>query len=173
MAITRPILGAVPAGLVLLVLAAVFGVLAVVLRREGASSASSACWLVTALVVGAPLCLSLVTVGHAFAQHHVRWMWAFGAFMDVVLLWSLAELVVRRWPRFDRAASVVPLVLLIGLSVAAVPYFAQQQGPVADYASMPALAPRLPRPRTPARQRPRRLRHVATSGSSSRTAAPS
>ena len=45
----------------------------------------------------------------------------------------------RRWPRFDRAASVVPLVLLIGLSVAAVPYFAQQQGPVADYASMPAL----------------------------------
>ena len=138
-AITRPILGAVPAGLVLLVLAAVFGVLAVVLRREGASSASSACWLVTALVVGAPLCLSLVTVGHAFAQHHVRWMWAFGAFMDVVLLWSLAELVVRRWPRFDRAASVVPLVLLIGLSVAAVPYFAQQQGPVADYASMPAL----------------------------------
>jgi hypothetical protein len=114
-------------------------VLAVLLRRQGATSASSACWVATGTVLGAPACLTLVTVGFAFAPHHVRWLWAFGVFLNVVVLWAVMELVVRRWPRIAPAGVVMPVVALVVTAGATVPYFAQPQGPVADYWSMPAL----------------------------------
>jgi hypothetical protein len=137
--LTRPLLGAVPAAFALAALVGVLALLAVVLRRQGSRSASSACWLAASLVAAAPLCLSLVTVGVFFAPHHVRWLWAFGAFLDVTIVWAILEVVVHRVRRLERAAAVAPLVLVVGLSVAAVPFHAQQQGPVSDYWSMPAM----------------------------------
>jgi hypothetical protein len=139
LAVNGPLPGGVTATLALAAVAIGFGVLAVLLRRRGLTSASCACWLAAALVVAAPVCLSLVTVGFAFAPHHVRWLWALGAYLNAVLLWAVVELVVDRWRRLARAAAVLPLALVVGLSVGAIPYLAQQQGPVVDYWSMPAL----------------------------------
>lgn len=135
--------GVLPSGVMaalgLAVVAVGLAVLAVLLRRQGATSVSSACWLAMATVLGAPVCLSLVTVGFAFAPHHVRWLWSFGVFLDIVVVWGVVELVVHRWRQLTPVAVGAPLVALVVLSGATVPYFAQQQGPVADYGSMPAL----------------------------------
>jgi hypothetical protein len=128
--VTRPLVALAPAVLGLVALAGALGVLAVLLRRQGSTATSAACWLAMGLVLAAPLCLSLVTVGLFFAPHHIRWLWAFGAFLDVVA---------HRWRQVGRFATIVPVVLVVASSLAAVPYLAQQQGPVADYASMPAL----------------------------------
>ena len=83
---------------------------------------------------------SLVTVGLFFAPHHVRWLWTLGGPRQ------------RRRAVGGRRARRAPLATAPSppsrscrspwpsvLSVAAVPYLAQQQGPVADYAAMPAL----------------------------------
>ena len=59
--------------------------------------------------------------------------------VNVVVLWAVAELVAHRWRGAVAAVSIVPIALATVLSVAAVPYHAQPQGPVADYAAMPAL----------------------------------
>jgi hypothetical protein len=137
--VTKPLLGGVPALLLLAGLVVGFAALAIATRRAGRRLVSAACWLVAGGVAGAPVALSLVTVGDLFAQHHVRWMWTFGAFLDTVALWAIVELVTARWPRLRRAGALVPVVLTVVLASAAIPYFAQQQGPVADYSAMPAL----------------------------------
>ena len=159
----------------LVALAGVLGLLAVVLRRRGADrrcrrrAGSAAC-----LVLAAPLCLSLVTVGRLFAPHHVRWLWVVGVFVQVVALWAVVELVVAPMAaaghggrRRARSCSTVG-----ARRSAALPFHAQQQGPVSDYEAMPALR-RVFRDLEPLRvERAGRLRHRPTSGSSSRTAAP-
>ena len=62
-------------------------------------------------------------------------------FVHVVLVWALVELVLRRWS--DRAAARLAGTLAVASpwssSLAAIPYLAQPQGPVADYDTMPAL----------------------------------
>ena len=56
------------------------------------------------------------------------------------MLWAVGDLIALRWRRAGTAVSHrAGRARRSSLSVAAVPYFAQQQGPVADYASMPAL----------------------------------
>ncbi len=138
--VTQPLLGGVPAALILVALIVVLVVLAIATRRAGRHVVSAACWLAAGGVVAAPVTLSLVTVGLLFAQHHVRWMWTFGTFVNVVVVWALVELITTRWRRrLGALANAVPLALTAILAVAAMPYFAQQQGPVADYSAMPAL----------------------------------
>jgi hypothetical protein len=137
--VTKPLLGAAPAAALLVALVVLLGLLAVATKRAGRRTVSVTCWLALGGVVGAPLALSLVTVGDLFAQHHVRWMWAFGAFVNVVVLWAVVELVVARWPSARTVGGLVPVVLTVVLAIAAIPYLAQQQGPVADYSAMPAL----------------------------------
>ena len=78
--------------------------------------------------------------GSLFAAHHVRWLWSLAVLVNVVVLWAVAEI----WSPCaggarGTAVSIVPVALAVVLSVAAVPYSAQPQGPVADYAAMPAL----------------------------------
>jgi hypothetical protein len=139
--LTRPILGLVPAVAVLLLLAGVLVGFGIAAHRRGVEARAAACWIAAGGVLGAPVCLALVTVGRFFAPHHVRWMWAFGAFVNVVVLWSVVDEVAARWrrPAAARALAAIPVALTVLGAVAAVPYLAQQQGPVADYASMPAL----------------------------------
>jgi hypothetical protein len=136
--VTKPLLGGAPAAALLVTVVVLLAGLALLTRRAGRPTVSAACWLAVGGVVGAPVALSLVTVGDLFAQHHVRWMWAFGAFLDVVVLWAVVELVVARWPRARTVGGLVPVVLTVVLAIAAIPFFAQRQGPVADYSAMPA-----------------------------------
>ena len=123
-------------------LVALVGVLAALgwaLRRHRPTTSSVACWVTAGAVVGAPACLALVTVGSLFAAHHVRWLWSLAVLVNVVVLWAVGDLITLRWRRAGTAVSIVPVALAVVLSVAAVPYSAQPQGPVADYAAMPVL----------------------------------
>jgi hypothetical protein len=139
--VARNLIGFLPAVTMLLVLAALLAVLGISAHRRDAPARAATCWIAAAGVLGAPLCLAMVTVGLFFAPHHVRWMWTFGAFVNVVVLWSVVEEVTARWLRgaSGRVSSALVGGLTLIVAVAAIPYVAQPQGPVADYAAMPAL----------------------------------
>jgi hypothetical protein len=136
--VTRDIISFVPAAALLVGIACGLVVLGLAARRRNDPVQAAACWIGAGGVLGAPVCLSLVTVGIFFAQHHVRWMWAFGAFVNVVILWAVVDLLASRW-RHTAWATAVPVVLTVVLAVASVPYFVQAQGPVADSAAIPVL----------------------------------
>jgi hypothetical protein len=137
--VVSPLIGG-PAALVLwLALVVVLAALGWTLHRRHVRIAAAACWVTTGVVLAAPACLSIVTVGRLFAPHHVRWLWTVAVLVNVVVLWALAELVAFRWRRAAAAVAIAPIALAIVLSVAALPFHAQQQGPVADYEAMPAL----------------------------------
>lgn len=103
---------------------------------------TAACWVAAVAVATTPLCLSVVTVGIVgFAPHHVRWLWGLGAFVAAVVVWGVVDLTMARvgtgaaeWTRSGIAVGLTVLVALL-----AIPYLAQQQGPVGDYAAMPML----------------------------------
>lgn len=103
------------------------------------------------LVAAAPLCLALVTVSRlGLSLHHVRWLWPVGALVGALVAWGATDVVARRLPAAlgRRARTLVPVALTVVTAVAAVPYLAQPQGPVSDYAAMPVLRrvfPQLPR----------------------------
>jgi hypothetical protein len=131
-----------PAAAALLALVALLAGLGWACHRTRRAAPSVACWIAAGGVVGTPFCIAVVTVGEVgFAQHHVRWLWAFGVFIAVVVVWATFELVVARWPSptTQVAHGVAPLALGVAAAVAAVPYLAQPEGPIADYAAMPAL----------------------------------
>jgi hypothetical protein len=135
-------LGVVPAalavvGLIVLLLALGWGS-----RRRDLEAVSAACWVAAGGVLATPACLALISVGDVgFAQHHVRWMWSFGVFVGIVVLWAAVELIAARWPgtAMARVRQLAPAGLAVAAALSAVPYLAQQQGPVADYEAMPAL----------------------------------
>jgi hypothetical protein len=141
--VTRGMLGFGSAAVLLLAVGLLLMLLGRTARRRDRPAQAAACWIAAGGVLGAPLCLSLVTVGTLFGQHHVRWMWVFGAFVNTVVVWALVDLVVdavrSRLPAAARVGAVFQVALAALVAVAAVPYFAQPQGPVADYAAMPAL----------------------------------
>ncbi len=134
--------GVAPALITVLAGLALLLVLGWACTRRQLEVPAAACRMGAGGLAGAPLCLAFVTVGEVgFAQHHVRWMWAFAVFVWIVAAWAAFELAVARWPSPATATTqvVVPVALTVVVAVAAVPYFAQQQGPVANYAAMPAL----------------------------------
>jgi hypothetical protein len=123
-------------------LVALLAVLGWSCHRRRLAAPSAACWIAAGGTLSAPLCLAVISVGQVgFAQHHVRWMWAFGVFIAVTILWSTFELIVARWPSpvLTTASVITPLAFSVVAALAAVPYLAQEHGPVADYAAMPAL----------------------------------
>ncbi len=131
-----------------LVLAMVAGLVALVVyhHRRGAHLLAAACTLSVAAVVGSVLSVSQLTVGRVgFSSHHVRFLWPLAIFVHLALGWSLVDRLVRRVRQRQtnqRTARSVPWALgavTVVLSVAAIPYFAQPQGPVAFYSSMPIL----------------------------------
>jgi hypothetical protein len=103
---------------------------------------TAACWVAGVTVAATPLCLAVVTVGKVgLAPHHIRWLWALGAFVTAVVLWGIVDLATARAGDGPRAIvrTSVAAALTVVLSLLAIPYLAQQQGPVADYEAMPAL----------------------------------
>jgi hypothetical protein len=145
----RGILGVGPALLLLVALLVVLVLLAWTGRRTNRPRASVT--RVTAAVVAAtPLCLGLVTVSRlGLSQHHVRWLWPVGALVAAVVAWGAVDLAESRLPSpARRFAGLLPVVLTVVVAAGAVPYLAQPQGPVADYAAMPVLRrifPQLPK----------------------------
>jgi len=134
------------AAVLVLVLVAVLFALVVYHRRRGAHVLAAACILSVAAVVGSMLSVSQLTVGRVgFSSHHVRFLWPLAVFVHLALAWSLVDRMSRglrnRQPSL-RTVRAVPWALgatTVLISVAAVPYFAQPQGPVAFYSSMPIL----------------------------------
>ncbi|MGB8859324.1 MAG: hypothetical protein WCC60_08710 [Ilumatobacteraceae bacterium] len=131
--------GAAISAVLVLTLAGLLAALAVHHRRRGAHLLAAACVVAVASVVGSALAVSQLTVGRVgFSSHHVRFLWPLALFVHVALGWSLVDRLARR----QRVERTVPWALggaTVLLSVAAVPYCAQPQGPVAFYSSMPIL----------------------------------
>ncbi|HVF33545.1 MAG TPA: hypothetical protein VM933_10970 [Acidimicrobiales bacterium] len=127
------VLGAAPAVAVVGLLVVVLGGSAIALRRRRAALAGLAT-IGAVMVATAPFCLALVTVGPVgFAPHHVRWLWPLGVLVGTVVVAGIVELLAAR------AATVVAVGLTALTSVAAVPFLAQPQGPVADSWAVPII----------------------------------
>lgn len=120
-------------------------------HRSGLVFESYACAVASVCELAAVLCVALVTVGSVgLAQHHLRWLWTVGAFVDAALFCTVLQLLGRWWRRrLDRRPTspgcargwwASPAVVCTAvLSVLSFPYLAQPQGPVALYYSMPTL----------------------------------
>jgi hypothetical protein len=132
------------AALSLLAVAALVVGLALLSRRAagtGRRPLATACAFTAAAIPLSIVCLSLVTVGQVgFALHHIRWLWTFVIFVHVVLAWALVELVLLdRRPGAGRLVTPAVAAVVAVLAVANLPFHAHEQGPVADYHTMPAL----------------------------------
>ncbi len=130
------------AGFALVALVGLLVLVAVACRRIGATIQSNACALAASGVVLAVGCLAVLTVGRVgLAPHHVRWIWTLSVFTHIVLIWSALTVAVHYVgrPLWRRIATPAILVATTAFSAANVPYFAQQEGPVAFYGSMAAL----------------------------------
>ena len=140
--VTRDIIGLLPAIAVLTLLAALLVVLGVSARRRGAPARAAACWIAAGGVVGAPFCL---VARHRGAVLRARTTCAGCGRSGRSSTWSCCGPSSRRWPRDgsagrgERLSSAIAVALTVILAIAAVPFLAQAQGPVADYAAMPAL----------------------------------
>jgi len=129
-----------------LALLAVLAALAVYHRRRQAHLLYAACILSLAAVIGSVISVSQLTVGRVgFSSHHVRFLWPLAVVVHLTLGWSLVEWLVRSvrhrqpGPRPAHAVSWTLAATTVLIGVVAVPYFAQPQGPVAFYSSMPTL----------------------------------
>jgi hypothetical protein len=142
----RLVIESLPGGMIavaaVLALVGLLAFLAVACRRAAAVTQSNACVLAACGTVLAVVCLGVLTVGKVgLATHHVRWIWAFSVFVHVVVVWSIATLAVHHLARPVLRRAVTPAVLAVitVLTALNLPYFAQQEGPVAAYGSMTAL----------------------------------
>ena len=129
------------AWLALTSVAALLTVLGVVWRRArrsdnavlGALAALSA-----GAVVGAVFALSRLTVtGLGFAPHHTRWIIVVALMVYVTLVWAVADVVVSRSPGLR--PTLVALVVVMAVSAANLPRFAQPHGPTANEDAIPVL----------------------------------
>lgn len=131
--------GAAFSAVLVLVLAGGLVALALYHRRRGAHLLAAASALAVAAVIGSVLAVSQLTVGRVgFSSHHVRFLWPLAVFVHMVLGWSLVD----RLARSERAVRATAWSLagaMAVFAVAAVPYYAQPQGPVAFYSAMPIL----------------------------------
>lgn len=128
--------------LAVVVLVGALAALSIACRRAGLRLQSNAAALAGVGVVTGIVCLSLVTIGTVgLAAHHVRWLWPFAVFVQVVLVWALVSLVLARVrrPRLHRLLTPALLALTAAFTIVNLPYCAQQEGPVADEEAMPAL----------------------------------
>ncbi len=142
--------GVVAAFAMLALLVVVLAALVWVHRRRGNRVVAHVGALAIAGVGSAVLCLALLTIGRVgLAQHHVRWLWTMTVFIEMAIAWALLDLIAAWWraraaaPTTSMASkhwvSAVVLTAFAALTVANLPYLAQPQGPVTDYAAMPAL----------------------------------
>jgi hypothetical protein len=92
-------------------------------------------------VVGSILAVSKLTVGPVgLAAHHVRLLWPLAVFVHTVALAVVVTEVRARLPeRLPRAVHFTLPAIAVVIGVLAVPFLAQPQGPVAEYATMPTM----------------------------------
>lgn len=136
------------AALSLVVLVGVLAALAVHHRRRDTHLLGNACIMAAAGVVGSVVAISRLTVGPVgLAAHHVRFLWPLAVFVHVALIATLGHHLAVRVAHRPRAVATLrwgPVGVAAVLAVAAVPYHAQPQGPVAFYSSMSTLRRVLP-----------------------------
>ncbi len=134
---------------------ALFTVLVLTARgcaRRNRRLESNAAVLTAAGLVAAVVCLGLLTIGIVgFAAHHVRWLWTFAVAAQTIAGWTVSTLVLDMWRERradpsssrsaagDRAVGAAVVALTVAFAALAVPFHAQQEGPVADTEAMPAL----------------------------------
>jgi hypothetical protein len=104
-------------------------------RLERSALVVSVAVVITAL---AGLATQAVTVA-GFGNHQVRWLFALGAFVHVVLLWTLSEWAASRWLSTTRIVAVaVPVLIAVATVWNLVPQ-AHPLGPTADQAAHDTL----------------------------------
>jgi hypothetical protein len=143
--------GAVPAVIGLGVVVAVLTGLGLVLRRPAQRTVRAAVVVALTGIAVAVAGLTIQTVGFTgLGNHQVRWIFAFAAFVHVVIAWGVVELVAARRvgatrsggpPAAHVAVQAVPAVLVVALVVANLPFHAHDLGPTADRASRRTLEP--------------------------------
>jgi len=135
--------GAAVSVLAIVVLVALLVLLALRCRRAGLVLQSNAAVLAAAGVAMAIVCLTLLTVGRGgLAAHHVRWVWPFAVFVQIVVAWAAVSLLVHHLPdrpRLDRLVTPAVIALASVFTILNLPFHAENEGPVADRAAMPAL----------------------------------
>ena len=140
--------GTAAAALSLLVVLALLVALFVHHHRHSPTLYSSALLVAAAGLAGSVLAVAKLTVGEVgLAAHHIRLLWPLALFVHVVLA-ACAAPVAMRWLRrrlpartqsLDRVSAWVPAALIVGLSLANLPGFAQQQGPITFAGAMPVM----------------------------------
>ncbi|NOX31876.1 MAG: hypothetical protein GXP35_17800 [Actinobacteria bacterium] len=125
----------------IVVITAGLGLLTRSAYRRGKTLQASAGVLATVAPPAVVVSLSLLTVGPVgLSAHHVRWVWSLAVFITFVAIWLGAEL----WSACRSETSIrwvtpTAVATTVVLSLLNVAYIAQPEGPVADYASMPAM----------------------------------
>lgn len=132
-------------------LLAVLGVLVALFahhRRRSSTLYSSALLIAGTGLVGSVLAVAKLTVGAVgLAAHHIRLLWPLAVFVHVVLAASIAPLLIawvrQRLPRhhgpIGRIVQWAPVAIIVAVSLANLPYLAQQQGPITFSSSMAAM----------------------------------
>jgi hypothetical protein len=93
-----------------------------------------------------------LTIGTGgFSSHHVRWVWPLSVFITFCRVWMATEIwIARRADATTEAQRSTPwfdgisVGLIVVLSVANLAYLERPDGPVAAYATMPAMRRALP-----------------------------
>ncbi|MBI4936275.1 MAG: hypothetical protein HY828_20550 [Actinobacteria bacterium] len=125
----------------LLALLALLG-FGVVRHRRGERHVLASASLVALVgVVGSILAVSKLTVGPVgLAAHHVRLLWPLAVFVHTTALAVVVAEVRSRLPeQLPRSVHFVLPAIAVVAGVLAVPFLAQPQGPVAEYATMPTM----------------------------------
>ncbi|MFZ4718073.1 MAG: hypothetical protein ACOYMR_01525 [Ilumatobacteraceae bacterium] len=133
--------GVVVSALCLLAVAAVLALGIVRNRGTERDLLARASMLALVATVGSVLAVANLTVGPVgLSAHHVRLLWPLAVFIHATMLAiAVAEFSRLDWAWFPRATEFALTGLAVLLGVLAVPYDAQPQGPVADYATMSTM----------------------------------
>jgi len=129
--------------------------LTVAAHRRGLLAATCAGALCAVSVPITVVALSKLTIGTVgFSSHHVRWVWPLSVFITFSVVWMATEIWIagradattgsgaeRSTAWFDG----ISIGLIVVLSIANLAYLERPDGPVAAYATMPAMRRALPR----------------------------
>jgi len=111
------------------------------IKAEDAAAGRVACALGAVLLPSGVVCLALLTVGPGgLSPHHLRWLWAASVFAHFAVFHEVAGRAAARWPGTRGALHQLPVAVAVLFAIAALPFHAAPEGPVADRAVEPNLA---------------------------------